>query len=67
MYLYPTIAAYEIIAKYNPENFISLAGQVKDLGNIPKPGEVTISPTCCNILFQYSREKLIFHKKNGII
>ena len=31
VYLYPTIAAYEIIAKYNPENFNSLAGQVKDL------------------------------------
>ena len=31
VYLYPTIAAYEIIASHQPESFNSLAGQVKDL------------------------------------
>ena len=64
VYLYPTIAAYEIIAKYNPENFISLAGQVKDLGNIPKPGEVTISPNLAAIFcFNIVGKKLIFSQE----
>ena len=64
VYLYPTNAAYEIIAKYNPENFISLAGQVKDLGNIPKPGEVTISPNLAAIFcFNIVGKKLIFSQE----
>ena len=64
VYLYPTIAAYEIIAKYNPENFISLAGQVKDLGNIPKPEEVTISPNLAAIFcFNIVGKKLIFSQE----
>jgi len=35
VYLYPTIAAYEIIAEALPNEYQSLAGQVKELQSIP--------------------------------
>ena len=37
VYLYPTIAAYEIIALKYPEKYNSLVGQVKGLEKIPSP------------------------------
>lgn len=37
VYVYPSIAAYEIVAKANPQQFESLAGQVSDLTAIPEP------------------------------
>lgn len=44
VYLYPTIAAYEIIALYNSEKFNSLVGQVKELTPIPIPESDKINP-----------------------
>lgn len=38
-YAYANIAAYEVIAAGNPENFNSLAGQIKHLKAIPKPAD----------------------------
>jgi hypothetical protein len=43
VYLYPTIAAYEIIASKYPEKYNSLAGQVKGLETIPAPGEEAVN------------------------
>jgi hypothetical protein len=37
VYLYPTIAAYEVMAVKFPEKYNSLVGQVKELPPIPKP------------------------------
>src|SRR5579863_167437 len=36
-YLYAAIAGYEVIAASNPEKYISLAGQLRGLGVMPKP------------------------------
>jgi len=36
-YTYANIAGYEVIAGGYPDKYISLAGQLKGLGNIPKP------------------------------
>ena len=44
VYLYPSIAAYEIIARYNPEEFNSLVGQVKELQKIPTSNDIDINP-----------------------
>ena len=44
VYLYPSIAAYEIIAHYNPEEFNSLVGQVKELQKIPTSNDTDINP-----------------------
>ena len=44
VYLYPSIAAYEIIARYNPEEFNSLVGQVKELQEIPTSNNTDINP-----------------------
>ena len=37
VYLYPSIAAYELIAKDMPLKYKSLVGQVKGLTKIPEP------------------------------
>lgn len=36
-YLYANVAAYEIIAAGYPDKYNSLAGQIRDLQNLPKP------------------------------
>ncbi|HUS02995.1 MAG TPA: vanadium-dependent haloperoxidase [Chitinophagaceae bacterium] len=38
-YLYANVAAYEVMAGGYPEKYYSLAGQVKGLQSVPKPGE----------------------------
>jgi len=43
VYLYPTIAAYEIIASKYPEKYNSLVGQVKGLETIPAPREEAVN------------------------
>lgn len=42
IYVYPNIAAFEILATKNPE-FISLSGQIKDLESIPLPKDNNIN------------------------
>ena len=44
VYLYPTLAAYEIIAHYNSGEFNSLVGQVKELKKIPTSDNPDINP-----------------------
>ena len=61
VYLYPTIAAYEIIAAHQPESFNSLAGQVKDLNEIPKSDNKAIIPNLAALFsFNSVGKKLIF-------
>ena len=61
VYLYPTIAAYEIIAAYQHESFNSLAGQVKDLNEIPKSDNKAIIPNLAALFsFNMVGKKLIF-------
>ena len=61
VYLYPTIAAYEIIAQSFPEQYASLVGQVKDLASIPKPNNDLVNPHLSS-LFAFSKvgKTLIF-------
>lgn len=42
VYLYPSIAAYEIMALQFPEKYNSLQGQVKDLSAIPNPSDENV-------------------------
>lgn len=44
VYLYPTIAAYEILAQSMPEKYNSLSGQITHLPPIPKTEDENISP-----------------------
>ena len=37
VYLYPSIAVYELMAKDMPLKYKSLVGQIKDLKQIPEP------------------------------
>lgn len=61
VYLYPTIAAYEIIAKSFPEQYASLVGQVNDLTPIPKPDNENVNPHL-SALFAFNKvgKTLIF-------
>jgi len=43
VYLYPTVAAYEIIAQKYPNKYNSLVGQVKELSTIPSPSDKNIN------------------------
>lgn len=40
-YAYANIAAYEVVAAGDPKHYQSLAGQLKDLKTVPKPGKDT--------------------------
>ena len=42
VYLYPTVAAYEIIAQKYPNKYNSLVGQVKELSTIPSPSDKNV-------------------------
>jgi len=42
VYLYPTVAAYEIIAQKYPDKYNSLVGQVKELSTIPSPSDKNV-------------------------
>ena len=44
VYLYPTIAAYEILAQSMPEKYNSLSEQIAHLPSIPKAEDQDISP-----------------------
>lgn len=43
VYLYPTVAAYEIIAQKYPYKYNSLVGQVKELSTIPSPSDKNVN------------------------
>jgi len=44
VYLYPTLAAYEIMAQAYPDQYATLVGQVKDLQPIPVPDNDDVNP-----------------------
>jgi len=44
VYLYPTLAAYEIMAQAYPDQYATLVGQVKDLQTIPVPDNDDVNP-----------------------
>ena len=64
VYLYPSVAAYEIMAYFNSDNFYSLKGQVKELRNIPIPENPNIDPNLAAIFsFNQVGKALIFSEK----
>ncbi len=44
VYLYPCVAAYEIMAHFNPNDYNSLVGQIKELQRIPVPENDKVNP-----------------------
>ena len=44
VYLYPSIAAYEIIASYDSQNYSTLVGQVNELLPIPTSDHPDVNP-----------------------
>ena len=64
VYLYPSVAAYEIMAYFNSDNFNSLKGQVNELRNIPIPENPNIDPNLAAIFsFNQVGKALIFSEK----
>lgn len=64
VYLYPSVAAYEIMAYFNSDKFNSLKGQVKELRNIPIPENPNIDPNLAAIFsFNQVGKALIFSEK----
>ena len=64
VYLYPSVAAYEIMAYFNSDNFNSLKGQVKELKDIPIPENPNIDSNLAAIFsFNQVGKALIFSEK----
>ena len=64
VYLYPTIAAFEIIAHYQPENYNSLVGQIKELNKIPESNNPDIDPNLAAIFSFNSVGKALIFSEN---
>ena len=64
VYLYPSIAAYEIIASHNPEKYNSLVGQVKELKEIPKPKDTNVNIKLASIFAFNSVGKTLIFSSN---
>ena len=61
VYLYPTIAAYEIIAHFYPETYYSLVGQINELETIPLPQSDQVNPNLAALYaFNHVGKSLIF-------
>ena len=64
VYLYPSVAAYEIMAYFNSDNFNSLKDQVKELQDIPIPENPNIDSNLAAIFsFNQVGKALIFSEK----
>ena len=64
VYLYPSVAAYEIMAYFNSDNFNSLRDQVNELQDIPIPENPNIDPNLAAIFsFNQVGKALIFSEK----
>ena len=64
VYLYPSVAAYEIMAYFNSDNFNSLKDQVKELKDIPTPENPNIDSNLAAIFsFNQVGKALIFSEK----
>ena len=64
VYLYPSIAAYEIIASHNPEKYNSLVGQVKELTEIPKTKDTNVNIKLASIFAFNSVGKTLIFSSN---
>ena len=64
VYLYPSIAAYEIIASHNPEKYNSLVGQVKELKGIPKTKNPNVNTKLASIFAFNSVGKTLIFSSN---
>ena len=64
VYLYPSIAAYEIIASHNPEKYNSLVGQVKELKEIPKTKNPNVNTKLASIFAFNSVGKTLIFSSN---
>lgn len=61
VYLYPTLAAYEIMAQAYPDQYATLVGQVKDLQTIPVPDNDDVNPHLSSLFaFNTVGKTLIF-------
>lgn len=67
VYLYPTIAAYEIIASQNPEKYNSLEGQVKELSKIPKTENPDVNAQLAAIYAFNSVGKALIFSENKML
>ena len=64
VYLYPTIAAYEVARKAAPLNYNSLVGQVKGLSPLPKAKTEKVNYLLASIYaFNHVGKALIFSEK----
>lgn len=64
VYLYPSVAAYEIMAYFNSDNFNSLKDQVNELHDIPIPENPNIDSNLAAIFsFNQVGKALIFSEK----
>ena len=64
VYLYPTIAAYEVARKAAPLNYNSLVGQVKGLAPLPKAKTEKVNYLLASIYaFNHVGKALIFSQK----
>lgn len=64
VYLYPSVAAYEIMAHFNSNNFNSLKGQINELKAIPIPDNPNIDYNLAAIFsFNQVGKALIFSEK----
>lgn len=64
VYLYPSVAAYEIMAYFNSDNFNSLKDQVNELQDIPMPENPNIDSNLAAIFsFNQVGKALIFSEK----
>ena len=64
VYLYPSVAAYEIMAYFNSDNFNSLKDQVNELQDIPIPENPNIDSNLAAIFsFNQVGKALIFSEK----
>ena len=64
VYLYPSIASYEIIASHNPEKYNSLVGQVKELDEIPKTKDTNVNIKLASIFAFNSVGKTLIFSSN---
>ena len=67
VYLYPSIAAYEIISSQNPEKFTSLVGQIKELKEISKINNPYVDARLASIYAFNSVAKTLIFSENKMI
>ncbi|MBV6641233.1 MAG: vanadium-dependent haloperoxidase [Cyclobacteriaceae bacterium] len=67
VYVYPNIAAFEVLAALNPDTLQSLAGQVTDLSPVPAPpAEQHIDPNLASIHAFLTVGKTLIFSENKI-